>query len=127
MHTFSAAQTPSGDLGSNFGVDTRALINHADRIVFLIPFSHWDTDWHDTFEAYSQKADQNILSAIQLAKQYLRFRFTLEQVLFVQHFWDTPRLACRSQSAGTKTTDYFCLGWHHAARNKPRRAGDSGA
>jgi alpha-mannosidase len=73
---------------SNFDAETQAMIASAKRVVFLVPFSHWDTDWHQNFDAYSQLADQNILKAIQLAKQYPRFRFTLEQVLFVQHFWD---------------------------------------
>jgi alpha-mannosidase len=76
-------------LHPNFDVETQALIASADRVVFLVPFSHWDTDWHQSFAAYSQLADQNILKAVQLAKQNPRFRFTLEQVLFVQHFWDT--------------------------------------
>jgi len=80
----STPNTPS----TNFDTETQALIAHADHVVFLIPFSHWDTDWHDTFNAYSQLADQNIINAIQVAKQYPRFRYTMEQVLFVQHFWD---------------------------------------
>jgi hypothetical protein len=61
----------------------------ARRTVFLIPFSHWDTDWHSDFATYSRQADQNILAAIQLAKSAPRYRYTLEQVLFVQHFWET--------------------------------------
>src|ERR1051326_7518685 len=73
----------------NFDPKTQSLIANAKRVVFLVPFSHWDTDWHQSFDAYSRLADQNILSAIQVAKQDARFRFTLEQVLFVQHFWDT--------------------------------------
>jgi hypothetical protein len=72
----------------NFDSETQSLISGAKRVVFLIPFSHWDTDWHQDFDAYSKLADQNILKAIQLAKQNPRYRFTLEQVLFVQHFWD---------------------------------------
>lgn len=68
---------------------TQQQIDDAKRVVFLIPFSHWDTDWHDTFEAYSRASDQNILDAIGYAKQSSRFRYTLEQVLFVQHFWET--------------------------------------
>ncbi len=73
----------------NFDAETQSLISSADRVVFLIPFSHWDTDWHQNFDVYSKLANKNILSAIQEAKQDPRFRFTLEQVLFVQHFWDT--------------------------------------
>ena len=76
-------------LHPNFDAETQAMIVSAKQVVFLVPFSHWDTDWHQNFDAYSQLADQNILEAIQLAKQYPRFRFTLEQVLFVQHFWDS--------------------------------------
>lgn len=88
LHLPFAQNKPSVPLG-NFDTETQSLINHTNRVVFLIPFSHWDTDWHQSFAAYSQLSDQNILAAIQLAKQYPRFRFTLEQVLFVQHFWDT--------------------------------------
>lgn len=74
---------------SNFDADTKQLLPKAERVVFLIPFSHWDTDWHETFAKYSVDADQNILDAIGYAKQSPRFRYTMEQVLFVQHFWET--------------------------------------
>ncbi len=80
------------DISSNlpfFDPETQHLIQKSPRVVFLIPFSHWDTDWHQSFAAYSKLSDQNIIKAIQLAKQYPRFRYTMEQVLFVQHFWDT--------------------------------------
>jgi hypothetical protein len=87
-HPSPTQNKPSSPLG-NFDIETQALISNTNRVVFLIPFSHWDTDWHQNFAAYSQMSDQNILKAIQLAKQYPRFRFTLEQILFVQHFWDT--------------------------------------
>lgn len=73
----------------NFDPETQSLIARAERVVFLIPFSHWDTGWHDTFEAYSKRADQNILNAIEIAKDNPRYRYALEQVLFVQHFWET--------------------------------------
>jgi hypothetical protein len=85
--TFGLGKTPES-LG-NFDSQTQSLISRAGRIVFLIPFSHWDTDWHQDFDAYSKLSDKNIQSAIELAKQDSRFRFTLEQVLFVQHFWET--------------------------------------
>jgi hypothetical protein len=64
------------------------LIRQAERVVFVIPFSHWDTDWHNDYAHYAQAADRNILAAIALAQQDARFRYTLEQPLFVQHFWD---------------------------------------
>jgi hypothetical protein len=72
----------------NFDSETQSLIARAERVVFLIPFSHWDTDWHDSFDAYSRQADGNILKAIEIAKQNPGYRYTLEQVLFVQHFWE---------------------------------------
>ena len=83
--------SPEGTRGpiGDFDSEARSLISRAERVVFLIPFSHWDTDWHQSFDSYSKLADQNILSAIQIAKQNPRFRYTLEQVLFVQHFWET--------------------------------------
>ncbi len=65
------------------------MITQAQRVVFVVPFSHWDTDWHDTFDNYVKLADGNILAAIQLARQSPRFRYAVEQVLFAQHFWDT--------------------------------------
>jgi hypothetical protein len=73
----------------NLDPATQTLIAHAKRTVFLIPFSHWDTDWHNTFPTYSRQAAANILTAIQIAKQHPRFRYTLEQVLFVKQFWET--------------------------------------
>jgi hypothetical protein len=54
-----------------------------------MPFSHWDTDWHNQFSAYARYAAANIITAIQIAKQHPRFRYTLEQVLFVKQFWET--------------------------------------
>ncbi len=73
----------------NLDTATQTLIAHAKRSVFLIPFSHWDIDWHDQFSAYARYAAANILTAIQIAKQHPRFRYTLEQVLFVRQFWET--------------------------------------
>ncbi|HKI53241.1 MAG TPA: hypothetical protein VJ987_03885, partial [Anaerolineales bacterium] len=73
----------------HFDPTTQSLIAKAKRVVFLIPFSHWDTDWHGSYDSYSKLADQNIQSAIEIAKQDTRYRFTFEQVLFVQHFWET--------------------------------------
>jgi hypothetical protein len=88
-----AACTSSGptayDPSINLDAQTQALVARAHRTVFLIPFSHWDTDWHADFSVYSRQADQNILAAIRLAKSDARYRYTLEQVLFVQHFWET--------------------------------------
>jgi hypothetical protein len=73
----------------NLDTATQALIAHAKRTIFLVPFSHWDTDWHRDFSVYAAQADRNILDAIRIAKQHARFRYTIEQVLFAQHFWQT--------------------------------------
>lgn len=84
----TAAPTPA-PTPSDLDAATQTLIANATRVVFVVPFSHWDTDWHDTFDNYVKLSDQNILAATQMAKADPRFRYTLEQVLFVQHFWDT--------------------------------------
>ncbi len=73
----------------NLDAATLALMAQADRVVFVVPFSHWDTDWHEAFPNYVKRADGNILAALDMAQRSPRFRYALEQVLFVQHFWDT--------------------------------------
>lgn len=73
----------------NLDTDTQTLIANAKRVAFIIPFSHWDTDWHEAYPTYVKRSDGNILRAIEMAEADPRFRFALEQVLFVQHFWDT--------------------------------------
>jgi hypothetical protein len=64
-------------------------MDQADRVVFVVPFSHWDTDWHEAFPDYVKRSDGNILAAIRMAEASPRFRYAMEQVLFVQHFWET--------------------------------------
>jgi hypothetical protein len=83
-----SATPPPAVAAPNLDAATQALIAKADRVVFVLPFSHWDTDWHDTYANYSQRSDGNILAAIQMAKQDPQYRYAFEQVLFVQHFWD---------------------------------------
>jgi glycosyl hydrolase family 38 len=83
--THTPTPTPST---MNLDPETQALIARADRVAFIIPFSHWDTDWHEAFPDYVKRSDGNILAAIRMAKENPRFRYTFEQVLFVQHFWD---------------------------------------
>lgn len=73
----------------NLDIATQTLIASANRVAFIVPFSHWDTDWHDSFANYSKLSDGNILNAIHLAQQDSRYRFNFEQVRFVQHFWDS--------------------------------------
>src|SRR3990172_1047222 len=82
----AACSSPAILPSPNLDAETRTLIAQAERVVFVIPFSHWDTDWHENFADYVKRSDQNILTAIQMAKAHPRFRFALEQVLFVQHF-----------------------------------------
>ncbi|MDQ3005881.1 MAG: hypothetical protein M3R47_10955 [Chloroflexota bacterium] len=94
----------------NFDPETQSLIARAERVVFLIPFSHWDTDWHDSFEVYSRQADQNILKAIEIAQQNPRYRYTLEQVLFVQHFWETHP-ASRADLVSLVHNGQFTFAW----------------
>ena len=86
--TPSLPTTTPASASINLDAETQARIQTAQRVVFLVPFSHWDTDWHENYDAYVALSDRNILAAIQLAKQHPRFRYALEQVLFVQHFWD---------------------------------------
>src|SRR5438105_307144 len=87
--TATPAPSPEPTVAApNLDAATQALITQAQRVVFVVPFSHWDTDWHDNFAAYSQRSDGNILAAIQMAKQDRQYRYTFEQVLFVQHFWE---------------------------------------
>lgn len=78
--------TPAATI--NLDRETQDLIAGAPRTVFLIPFSHWDSDWHDTIATNSLRADQNILDAIRLAREHPRFRYTLEKVRAVRHFWE---------------------------------------
>jgi hypothetical protein len=82
------AKLPPSD-AINLDAATQTLIARAKRTVFLIPFSHWDTDWHAAFPDYARRAANNIITAIQIAKRHARFRYTLEQVLFVKQFWET--------------------------------------
>src|SRR5690242_1439478 len=62
----------------NLDAATQALIARTRRAVFLVPFSHWDTDWHSTFDSYAGTADRNILDAIRLARHEPRFRYAVE-------------------------------------------------
>src|SRR5215217_3052415 len=38
----------------NLDQATQTLIARTKSTVFLIPFSHWDTDWHNEFSAYAR-------------------------------------------------------------------------
>jgi len=105
----SSPETTHEPLG-NFDSKTQSMIAEAERVVFIIPFSHWDTDWHEAFDTYSKKADQNILRAIEVAKQDARYRFTLEQVLFVQHFWETHP-ASRADLVSLVRNRQLTFGW----------------
>jgi hypothetical protein len=87
-----ACSTPTPTPPPNFGrfdAETQALIDNAERVAFIVPFSHWDTDWHETFAVYGRMSNNNIQAAINLAQAEPRFRYALEQVAFVKHFWDS--------------------------------------
>ncbi len=47
------SETTRAPLG-NFDSATQSLIAKAKRVVFLIPFSHWDTDWHQPYRLLQQ-------------------------------------------------------------------------
>lgn len=94
----------------NLDPATQALIARAKRTVFLVPFSHWDTDWHHDFSVYAAQGDRNILDAIRIAKQHPRFRYTIEQVLFAQHFWQTHP-AYRADLAALVRNRQFTFAW----------------
>ena len=87
--TAPATLTPAFDATVNLDPETQGLIANAERVAFIVPFSHWDTDWHEGFPDYAKRSDGNILNALQMANADPRFRYTMEQVYFVQHFWDT--------------------------------------
>lgn len=87
-----SCSTPTPPPPPNFGrfdADTQKLIESAERVAFIVPFSHWDTDWHETFAVYGRMSNNNIQAAIKLAQAEPRFRYALEQVAFVKHFWET--------------------------------------
>ena len=42
----------------NLDTETQTMIAQAQHVVFVVPFSHWDTDWHDTFDNYVKRADE---------------------------------------------------------------------
>jgi hypothetical protein len=108
--TPAPSPTPVYDPAINLDEATQALIVRAERVAFLIPFSHWDTDWHDTFENYLKRTNANIRNAMQMAKQSPRYRYTLEQVSFVQHFWETyPEL--RAELTALIHNRQFTFAW----------------
>src|SRR4051794_29889667 len=68
--TSAATPAPSPSAGAiNLAPEIQARIADTRRVVFLVPFSHWDTDWHDTFDSYAAQADRNILDAIHAAQR----------------------------------------------------------
>jgi hypothetical protein len=108
----SPRATPTSAAGSpRLDAETLALIDRSQRVAFVVPFSHWDTDWHEDFAAYVQRSDSNVLAAIQMSEADPRFRYTLEQVLFVQHFWETyPEHRARLAAAVARGQITFAWG-----------------
>ena len=75
---------------------TQTLIAHAKRTVFLMPFSHWDTDWHNSYPTYSRAAAANIITAIQIAKQLVFRNIPLPLIGFIERSNATHRIGRRS-------------------------------
>ncbi len=49
----ACANSPLPVIGNpNLDDETQTMMAHAQRVVLVVPFSHWDTDWHDTFDNY---------------------------------------------------------------------------
>ncbi|MBI3966369.1 MAG: hypothetical protein HY329_12115 [Chloroflexi bacterium] len=69
--------------------EARRLVQEAPRVAFVVAHSHWDADWRETFDVYSEQAAHNIVAAIALAKRAPTFHYVLDQVVFLQRFWET--------------------------------------
>jgi hypothetical protein len=61
----------------------------SDAQVYFIPFSHLDFFWGGTREECLARGNQIIAKAIQLANQSSKFRFLLEDDVFVANFVDS--------------------------------------
>ncbi len=59
--------------------------------IYFIPFSHLDFFWGGTREECVSRGNRIIAKAIQLAKESPRFRFLLEDNVFVANFVDSHR------------------------------------
>jgi hypothetical protein len=59
--------------------------------IYFIPFSHLDFFWGGTREECVSRGNRIIAKAIQLAKESLKFRFLLEDNVFVVNFIDSHR------------------------------------
>jgi hypothetical protein len=63
----------------------------ADGVFYLVPFSHLDFFWGGTREECVSRGNRVITKAIQLSKESPRFRFLLEDDVFVASFLDAHR------------------------------------
>ena len=60
------------------------ILRNDIKTVFIVPSSHWDVDFEETFDVYKDMASQNILSAMDVIRDEADFRFTIENVIFVK-------------------------------------------
>src|SRR5512136_38042 len=75
-------------IGWNVGVQeaAQAATLPQDAQVYFIPFSHLDFYWGGTREECLARGNQIIAKAIRLATESPRFRFLLEDNVFVSNF-----------------------------------------
>uniref|UniRef100_T1HT04 Glyco_hydro_38N domain-containing protein n=1 Tax=Rhodnius prolixus TaxID=13249 RepID=T1HT04_RHOPR len=59
--------------------------------VFIVPFSHNDAFWLETFEGYYEKKSRHILDNIATILPTLpEMRFVWSEICFLQHWWERP-------------------------------------
>jgi alpha-mannosidase len=68
-----------------------AAVGPPDNAVYLAPFSHLDFYWGGTREECLARGNRIIAQAIRLAKQSPRFRFLIEDEVFVDNFVQTHK------------------------------------
>ncbi len=56
--------------------------------VFMVPYSHWDVDFKETFDKYKITVSNIIIDAIELITKKPEFRFTINQAIFIKYFWE---------------------------------------
>jgi len=58
------------------------------KTVFMVPYSHWDVDFWKTLDEYKVTVSNIIIDAIDLIAEKPNFRFTINQAIFIKHFWE---------------------------------------
>ncbi|XP_073971959.1 alpha-mannosidase 2-like isoform X3 [Rhodnius prolixus] len=66
--------------------------------VFIVPFSHNDAFWLETFEGYYEKKSRHILDNIATILPTLpEMRFVWSEICFLQHWWERASDGARSR------------------------------